>query len=122
MAVNKFILIPLLFLASQAQASNEWTGTDTALEATYLALHAVDWGQTLYISSHPLEHWENNRILGDTPSRGEVNRYFFITGMAHVGISYLLPQPYRRYWQYAWIGAEVTSTYKNYVAGVKFDF
>ena len=133
----KRVALLCLLLAAQAQA-DEWTNKDTAWQFTYLLFHSADWLQTNWIQSHPNEniqpgyhHAERNSILGDHPTRGEVNRYFILTGLAHTGIAYLLPSQteilgfeinLRRIWQFVWIGIEGDTVRHNYSAGVRFDF
>ena len=111
----------MLLLVSPAHA-DDWTRRDTAWEAAYLTLHIIDWGQTLYAARRPDQYIERNRILGDHPSTGDVNRYFLATGIAHVGIAYVLPPRYRRYWQWLWIAIEADTVNRNYKAGVRIEF
>ena len=59
-------------------------------EATYLALHVADWGQTRNIAKHPEQFHEVNKILGRHPSTAEVDKYFALTALGHVALSKLL--------------------------------
>jgi hypothetical protein len=112
----------------------EWQKPDTAYQIVYTTFHVVDWLQSRYISKHPEEFYEKNRILGKQPSIGKVNSYFAVTLAGHLAISYflpyvldpILPEKYarasRRVWQIIWIGVELDVTGKNFAAGVKIDF
>jgi len=98
-----------------------------------LLLHVVDWGQTLWIADPKNGRTETNLILGEHPSRGEVNQYFLLSGIAHVAIANWLPTKTelfgitmnpRRIWQATRIGIEIDVVNGNRKAhgGFKFDF
>ena len=109
----------LIAMPCQAQ---EWSRTDTALEATYLALHSVDWSQSKYIAKHPESFYETNVFLGKHPHGGDVNVYFATTAIAHIAVAYLLPEKYRSMFQVATIGMEIGYVGKNYHIGIGFSF
>lgn len=122
----RYLVLLLALVASPAFA---WSTGDTVLESGYLTLHVIDWGQSLQIShfcnsSDPEQrnYYESNPILGSCPSRGAVNRYFLIGGIAHYAISRALPQPYRRLWQFVSIGMEAHSVSGNFDLGLKIRF
>lgn len=136
MKMAKWIVAVSLLFCLPVHA-NDWTKTDTAWQLTYTALHVADWGQTLHIRECDREstvfngqtyykggcdHSEGNPILGEYPSRGEVNTYFMTTLILHTAIAYYLPPKYRRVWQIAWIGVEANMVSHNINAGVKFSF
>jgi len=111
-------------------AAAEWTTADTAREVTYLGLHVADWGQTLDIAEND-DFYETNPVLGKQPSRGEVNRYFALTGLTHVAISAVLPNEAtfmshdwnpRASWQYVSIAVEGSTVYRNYKIGIRIEF
>lgn len=118
-----YTIFLLLLLACPSHAG-EWTKADTAREVAYLALHVVDWNQTLYIVDHPREFHECNPILGSHPSRGEVNGYFIATGLLHPLVSYGLkkyaPPGWSEAWQYITIGVELGITAHNASVGIGF--
>ena len=87
------LLIMLLNPMVSDAFGEQWTEGDTKREAVYLFLHLLDWGTTLDIDGK--QYHENNLILGKRPSRGEVNRYFLATGIAHILISKSLPKKWR---------------------------
>lgn len=123
MVVVRWLLTVLLVhvLCAGVEAS-DWTEADTAREVAYLALHVMDWGQTLDIADHPERFYERNPVLGRHPSRGDVNRYFIITGLLHPVVSYMLPRGWRDGWQYVTIGVEVGCVGANARLGVGFGF
>jgi hypothetical protein len=70
--MNKLILtVFLILIASPVQAeyrfAQDWTKTDTVLEAVYAGLTIVDWGQTRDIAKHPQQYSEMNPLLGKHP-------------------------------------------------------
>lgn len=80
-----------------------WTGTDTVLQATYTALHVMDWSQALHIARNPKTHTEGNKVLGEHPSTGRVNAYFATTLALQTIIPMKLNKPWRNIWQGTWI-------------------
>ena len=126
----------LLLLFTSITYASDWTGTDTALELTYAAAHVVDWSQTRYMSRNwdtPITtvrqgrtdfeyRREGNLILGTTPHRDTVDLYFAGTLAAHAVVSYLLPKPYRTYWQGITIGFQSGVVAHNINAGVRVRF
>jgi len=111
-----FIISPTLTFAS------DWTGGDTASETTYLVLHTIDWGQTLYVVEHPDDYRETNGFLGNHPSRGKVNTWFIITGLLHVGAANWLSPTYRDAFQYITIGYQANNVSRNYSIDIKMEF
>lgn len=114
-------LILLLMFATPCFAFDEWTKTDTALQATYTVLHVIDWGQT----SHQAKigwvgtYHENNPILGTYPTEKSVHVYFASTLVAYTIISYALPTPWRKVWQGVGIGIELGAIGNNYNIGFR---
>jgi hypothetical protein len=108
-------------LLSGARAS-EWNDTDRALMATALALHLVDWGQTLEIIRPGNGVHEANPILGPFPSRGDVNAYFAGTSLLMFVIAHALPEMRRPLlWGYVAVGL-LTVTRNHVVFGVRVGF
>jgi hypothetical protein len=87
-----------------------------------LALHTIDWGQTLHISDNPNEFRETNFLLGEHPSRGNVTEYFIATGIGHILITHILPTEWRKYWQWSTIALEIGCTANNYKLGISATF
>lgn len=118
----KRVLLAVVVLALVGCGPRNWTRADSAREVGYLVLHTVDWGQTLYIADNPGEFRERNPVLGSHPSRGDVNRYFAVTGLLHGVVSYALPDDIRPYWQYGTIGLELYCVGNNYSLGIGMGF
>jgi hypothetical protein len=127
----KFIFIMIAVIMLSACAGNRvWSKADTAREATYLILHTIDWGQTLYIADHPDEYYEKwNMVLRENPSRSEVNMLFCATMLLHPLISYVLdgeekhgPFSWREWWQYLTIGESGACVGNNFRIGIGFGF
>lgn len=119
----KHLTAVLLLLASQC--ANAWSEADTQRQTGYFILHVIDWGQTLDISESCTSggtYYETNPILGECPSRGEVNRYFLLTGLAHYGISRVLSPTQRRWFQYVTIGIESAVVAHNFNIGIRVEF
>lgn len=104
-----------------AQAADPWTPADKAREAVFVALMAVDLGQTLDIEHHP-ELYETNPILGEHPSRRRIATYFLTTTALHLLAVDALPARWRAAVQYVSIGIEAGATGNNYRLGLKLAF
>jgi hypothetical protein len=98
-----------------------WTADDTAREAAYQTLAAVDWAQTLNIQTDPTRH-ELNPILGQHPSQNKINKYFIITGLGHAAIAYMLSPTYRKIFEISTITLEVGTVGHNITVGVGMKF
>jgi hypothetical protein len=105
-------------LASNAAVADEWSDGDVKREAAYLALHIIDYGQTRTIALNPDRLHEQNSILGLHPTVGQVNRYFLLTGIAHVVVMDLLPSEWRRDIQNITIGIEAGAVGHNFSIGI----
>lgn len=104
-----------------AQA-DEWSRADLQREAAYLALHITDYAQTRTIAQHPEQWHEQNSILGLHPSAGQVDRYFLLTGIAHVALAHLLPADWRKDFQVLTIGIEFGAVSNNFSLGISATF
>ena len=121
----KSTIIFLLLLFPGYCIADNWTREDTQRELAFQVVALIDWGQTLDISrSCNTDRYftEINPILGECPSRGDVNTYFPIVMGIHAGISYALPPKYRKYWQNVTFSIQATNVARNYSLGIKFDF
>ncbi len=118
MAKIKLILIPFLLLASQARA-DEWTGKDTVWEIVYLMVLDADRRQAQHARGDPSLK-ELNSVIGEDASKQRIDNLILLAAMAHAGVAYYLPQPYRREWQFVWIGIEIDAVHKNYQVGLQF--
>jgi hypothetical protein len=115
------VMAMMASLVGPARA-DEWTRADTAFEVTYAVLHVADWRQTVdLVRNHPDRH-ETNPILGSHPSQAKVDGYFLAALGGHVLVARVLPMPYRRLWQCAWIGIEGTYVRRNHVYGFRMEW
>ncbi len=125
MVAPALALISALTLGSPEPLDlRRWTAADTALQATFLLVTAVDWAQTR--SAHvgyegpdyPYE--ETNPFLGKHPSALRIDSMIAASMVGHTLVAYLLPKPYRTLWQLGWITVESATVVKNhYSAGVR---
>lgn len=99
---------------SHYQFAKDWNKQDTMLEILFTTLILIDRQQTMEVTKHPDELYENNPFLGENPSVGEVNRAFIFVGILHPLTSAILPPPYRGYWQFFTIGVEGHAVYMNF--------
>ena len=116
-----YLGVALLFQSCCTVNIDRWEKQDTVLQATYTALHILDWAQTREIERNQAYH-ELNPILGRHPSEGRINTYFASTLLGHTLVSVLLPKPYRTWWQCVTIGIEAGVTGSNYIIGVQGGF
>lgn len=119
---GKLPALIMLGLCSQSVVqADTWSRDDSTREAMYLTLHVIDWGQTRDIVQRD-DIFETNPILGADPTTSDVNRYFILTGLLHVGVSYALPSKYRKYWQNITIGVQAAVVGHNAQLGLNVEF
>ena len=116
------ILVALLLFTSAARAGDDWTPADSWREGAYLALHLTDWAQTRNIARNPDQWRETNRLLGEHPSVGRVNRYFVITAAAQIGIAVALSKGWRAAFQYGAIAHDAWYVTHNFSIGISARF
>jgi len=117
----KAILAALLCAISFSAQSRDWTDSEKAWGAAFLATRVVDWGQTRYIARHPDRFRELNPLLPEHPSLGDVNRHFLVSTAVMLAAAHYLPQ-YRKAMLQVWVAAGVIGTARNAHIGVRFDF
>jgi len=98
------------------------TYSDVLLEAIFIGLVLVDWGQTLNIADNPQRYHEYNPILGRHPSRGEVNTYFALAIPLHTVVTYALPQKWRKYWLVGTIVPQAVCVGNNFAIGLRVSY
>jgi hypothetical protein len=103
-------------LAAEPLNSKEWS-----LEAAWLFVGFIEYGQTLDIKNHP-DLYERNPFLGKHPSDARVRNYHIVAGLAHVGMTRLLPREYRPYWQWGTLILEIGLVERNHRLGLRLDF
>jgi hypothetical protein len=135
----KLVLAVLLCVSYPAFAAHdEWTSADTYREAAFFVVDAVDWAQTRNIakkkSSQVLlcqsgvtvcdvpTHYEHNILLGNHPSISQVNRYFALGALVHIGLAYALPKDWRIGFQYVSLGVELGCVNHNHSLGISAKF
>lgn len=111
----------LVLFSSLSQAADPWSTADVTREAVYLAVVAVDWGQTLDIANHD-GYTETNPMLGPHPGRGNINKYFLAGIVLQAAAIHYLPARWRPVVQNVGIGFEVGTTMRNYKIGLSLDF
>lgn len=116
-------LFALLLAAWPAHAHPaEWNDTDRALMATALALHVLDWAQTREIAKPGNGVHEINPILGEYPSRRDVDAYFLGTSLLMFVAAHALPELRRpMLWGYVAVGA-ITVARNHLVFGIRVGF
>lgn len=117
--MKRVVLALLLTIPAIAQG---WTKEDTIRESAVVAITVADWGQTLSIADHPDTLREYNPILGDHPSRGQVNLYFAGGIALHYLIARMLPPSWRHGFQYVTLGWEGAIVSHNFHVGIQVRF
>ena len=84
----------------------------------------ADWGQTLNIQARTNEgYYEENYVLGENPTRGEINAYFLTVLVGHYLINTLdFTQKFKNYWNTGVIGIQIYAVANNYNLGLKVKF
>jgi len=118
-------LLLALCLLSPARA-DDWSGADTARQAAFLGLLAIDCNQSRAIAQHP-DHFREADALarvfqGSKPSVGRINMTCLGGAVAHTAISALLPRPWRESWQWASIGIEAAVVRGNHMISMRASF
>lgn len=62
----------------------------TRAQWLYLALHALDYKQTMKIAANPDRYAEKNKILGAHPSKEAVTGYFIASGILYVVLTEMM--------------------------------
>lgn len=123
---HKTFLVCIAFIVSSLftfpAAASDWTKEDTAWQATYLALHVADWGQTRDAAAQPGRYAEQNPMLGEHPSQKRIDSYFAATAILHTAVAYALPPDWRRTWQHITIGVEAGVVCRNARIGLQVNF
>jgi len=108
-------------LYGAAYAGGNWTRTDIAMQATSSALIAADWLQTREIATNG-DYAENNVLLGDHPSLGQVDAYFAGAMLGQFLVAHALPSKYRKWWLASTIAVEAYCVGNNWGLGIGFHF
>ncbi len=109
-----------MFLPQPAYA--EWSKQDQQRQLAYTALHMVDWGQTLDIADQSEDYHEANPILGEHPSRSEVNTFMATSLATHWLIARRLTPKKRRVFQWTTIVVKGLFISNNKRIGLSVNF
>jgi hypothetical protein len=110
------LVAPFLLLALSTRADDDWSSTDSVMEASVQVALAMDALTTLQVLTEA-GMVETNPILGRHPSELAVVGYGLAWMAGHYLIARLLPQPWRRIWQGLVFGVEVAAVTNNLVVG-----
>lgn len=126
-----FILLSFGTANAEYKFAENWNRNDTEWQVASIVLGVADWLQTRYISKHPDEYREMNKVLGDHPSLDKVDLYFASVIVAYTIIAAALPPEAevfdykinpRRICQSVWIGVEGVTVVRNIAIGIKFEY
>lgn len=121
-----FFLILFTCLVELARADfcskNEWDTTDKVLLTSAIVADVIDWRQTQQIVKNPTRYHEQNILLGDHPSMGELNRYAIMSIASTVLIADCLPSNWRKTYLGTVIAIEVYTIHNNHNIGIRFGF
>jgi hypothetical protein len=90
-------------------------------ELIFMGTLLLDYSQTRDIKNHA-GMYEINHILGQHPSDAKIRNYFLAVGVGHYLVTKALPNEYRPYWQWGWIGIELLTIAHNRQIGLQFKF
>jgi hypothetical protein len=117
----RLLFTTVILLSGLAHAGEPLSKEEWAIEGAFLVVGLIDYGQTRNIKRHGhLE--EKNPLLGKAPNDEQIRNYFLAAGLAHLGITYLLPKEYRPYWQWGTLILELGYVAHNHQIGLKVDF
>ena len=118
------VVMAVLLSAVPVGAFDPWSKQDAVLEATYLAVHLLDWGQTRDIVAREKEGYYEaaNPVLGKHPSMAAVNAWFIGSSLAHIGITHVLPKQARPWFQGVTLGIATGCVIRNYSIGLNVRF
>ena len=94
---------------------------DALLLALQLLATEVDWRQTRQIAAHPAQYQEENPLLREHPTAGEVNRHFLLYEAAVLGGAAAFPE-HRTAILGGSLAVEVVLTQHNKALGLKWRF
>lgn len=120
---SAFAALIALALAGPALA-DDWDAMDKGMSAALIASTIADCLQTLSIFGNP-EQYEINGFINEGVGRygeGFIPVYFAATTLIAMLVADMLPSGHRKGWLGIWVGASVTTVYRNHVIGIKFSF
>jgi hypothetical protein len=116
-------LIILFMVMGSAHAFDTWTTEDTVKEGMFLGLLYLDKSQLEYAIDHQCRGYTQSPFVGlQHGDKDKVQNFFYLSALLHPAIAYVLPRPYRNWWQLSGIVIEAYSVGNNMSAGVGFSF
>ena len=113
----------LICIVTASCANRHWTKEDTYRQGAATALLAIEWVQTKDLGNRYNEgYFETNPGLGKYPSQDEIDQCFAMVALGSLGIAYILPDPYRKYFQVFYIGYESNQIRHNREIGLRIEF
>jgi hypothetical protein len=106
----------------EPSCNRTWDTKDTIIEITWQAINVIDYFQTMEIARNPQEWEEYNPILGKHPTTDEVTIYFITYALVHAGVSYILPDKYRVWFQGITFGYTISCVTNNMSAGIRINW
>jgi hypothetical protein len=123
--MRKLIIAVVIYFALvvPATAFDKWTTEDTVKEGLFLGLLYLDQAQLRYAVENQCRGYTTSPFVGlQRGDAGKIEKFFIASAVLHPVIAYLLPQPYRSWWQVSGIVVEAYSVGGNMSAGVGFRF
>src|ERR1035437_2927969 len=119
--LSKFISAAVLFLLSSVSSAGEWSRSDMALEAGYIAVTVADLSTTLDIKNHA-GFYEKNPVLGMHPTDKTILVSMALTIAAQLSIAEMLPKEFRTRWIASTLGIEIFCVADNLNQGLKMQY
>lgn len=113
------LILALASFTARAQ-SNDWTNTDTAMQAAVTAALVIDWRQTRQAMANPQAYREMNPMIGH--SARAVNQYFAGSIIGSAALAYVLPRPWRERFQAGTLAVEIVAIGRNKSVGLRIGF
>lgn len=113
--MRRRIVVVLVALPLVARA--EWfqrpSAAEVACEGVFVGLVFLDARQTRWWLQQSPGNLEWNPILGRRPSALRLNALAAAVTVAHAGVAYALPRPWRNIWQYTFLAVEAVTVQEN---------
>lgn len=115
------LALGLAAVPARAWQPEPWTRTDTLWELGFLAVVAMDCGQSTQLNE--LGRYERNPLLPRHPTPTTMRMICLGSVIGHLAVSYCLPSPWRRRFQAVTLVLEAAAVTDNYYrAGLRIRF
>ena len=115
--------ICMVMWSQSASAFDRWTTEETVKEGLFLGLLYLDQAQLKYAVDNQCRGYTTSPFVGlQRGDRDKIETFFIASAILHPVIAYVLPKPYRTWWQVSGIVVEAYSVGSNMSAGVGFQF